>query len=132
MSDDEFLIKYLGDIKNQVKEEREDLTGDEYIDKEITEDYDEILELLELLIPKINGIDSLYSLEEDEFEFIVECMEEYSEVFVIDGRSPETLARDEALYSQLSDILFQIYDDDDEDDSDEEYDDDSEEDDEGE
>ena len=30
-------------------------------------------------------------LEEDEFEFIVDCLENYQEVFVIDGRNPEKL-----------------------------------------
>ena len=119
MTDDELLIESLSIIQKQVKEELEAEKGQNEASKVIREDYEEVLELLSYIVPKIKGIDSLYEeLEEDEFAFIAECLENYQDNFVIDGRNPQKLKEDEAKYSQLSDILFELYDDDDEDSSD--------------
>ena len=116
MTDDELLIESLSIIQKQVKEELEAEKGQNEASKVIREDYEEVLELLSYIVPKIKGIDSLYEeLEEDEFAFIAECLENYQDNFVIDGRNPQKLKEDEAKYSQLSDILFELYDDDDED-----------------
>ncbi len=114
MTNDELLIESLQTIQNQVKEELAEITENDETSNVLREDYEEVLELLGYLVPKITGIDSLYEeLEEDEFEFIVDCLENYQEVFVIDGRNPEKLKADEEKYSQLTDILFDLYGDDD-------------------
>ncbi|WP_191013471.1 hypothetical protein [Treponema zioleckii] len=114
MTNDELLIESLQTIQNQVKEELAEITENDKTSNVLREDYEEVLELLGYLVPKITGIDSLYEeLEEDEFEFIVDCLENYQEVFVIDGRNPEKLKADEEKYSQLTDILFDLYGDDD-------------------
>lgn len=122
MTDDELLIESLSQIQKQIKEELEAEKGDSEAGREIREEYEDNLELLDLLVPKIRGIDSLYEeLEEDEFAFIIECLENYQDNFVIDGRSPEKLKEDEAKYSQLSDLMFNFYDDSDEEDDGEDY-----------
>ncbi len=114
MTNDELLIESLQIIQNQVKEELSETSGEDEISKTIKEDYEEVLELLGYIVPKISGIDSLYQeLEEDEFEFIMECLENYQEIFVIDGREPKKLKEDEEKYSQLADLLFELYGDDD-------------------
>ena len=122
MTDDELLIESLSQIQKQIKEELEAEKGDSEASREIREEYEDNLELLDLLAPKIRGIDSLYEeLEEDEFAFIIECLENYQDNFVIDGRSPEKLKEDEAKYSQLSDLMFNFYDDSDEEEGGEDY-----------
>ena len=122
MTDDELLIESLSIIQKQVKEELEAEKGQNEASKVIREDYEEVLELLSYIVPKIKGIDSLYEeLEEDEFAFIAECLENYQDNFVINGRNPQKLKEDEAKYSQLSDLLFNFYDDSDEEDDGEDY-----------
>ena len=122
MTDDELLIESLSIIQKQIKEELDAEKGESEASKEIRQDYEEVLELLGYIVPKIKGIDSLYEeLDEDEFAFIAECLENYQDNFIIDGRNPQKLKEDEEKYSQLSDILFELYDDDDEDDDGEDY-----------
>ncbi len=112
MTDDELLIESLSIIQKLIKEELEAEKGDSELSREIRQDYEEVLELLGCIAPKITGIDSLYEeLDEDEFEFIAECLENYQDNFIIDGRNPQKLREDEEKYSQLSDLLFELYDD---------------------
>ena len=123
MTDDELLIESLSIIQKQIKEELDAEKGESEASKEIRQDYEEVLELLGYIVPKIKGIDSLYEeLEEDEFAFIAECLENYQDNFIIDGRNPQKLKEDEEKYAQLSDILFELYDDDDEEDDEEDFD----------
>ena len=122
MTDDELLLESLSQIQKQIKEELEAEKGDSEASREIREEYEDNLELLDLLAPKIRGIDSLYEeLEEDEFAFIIECLENYQDNFVIDGRNPEKLKEDEEKYERLSDLMFNFYDDSDEEEDGEDY-----------
>ena len=128
MTNDELLLKSLKSFTEQIKEELADEKGTDEISRTLIEEYEETLELLDAIVPKITGLDSLYEeLDEDEFGFIIDCLENYQEAFIIDGRNPETLKRDEEEFSQLSDLMFDFYDDDDELDDDE-YDDEDDED----
>ena len=123
MTSDELLIESLSIIQKQIKEELDAEKGESEASKEIRQDYEEVLELLGYIVPKIKGIDSLYEeLDEDEFAFIAECLENYQDNFIIDGRNPQKLKEDEEKYSQLSDILFELYDDADEDGAEEDFD----------
>ena len=111
MTNDEVLLESLSIIQNQIKEELEDEKGQNEASKEIRQDYEEVLELLGYLLPQIKGMNSLLQeLEEDELAFIAECLESYQDNFIIDGRNPQKLKEDEEKYSQLSDLLFEIYD----------------------
>lgn len=115
MTSDELLIESLSIIQKLIKEELEAEKGQNEASREIRQDYQEVLELLGYIVPKIKGIDSLYEeLDEDEFAFIAECLENYQDNFIIDGRNPQKLKEDEEKYSQLSDLLFELYDDDEE------------------
>lgn len=115
MTSDELLIESLSIIQKLIKEELEAEKGQNEASREIRQDYEEVLELLGYIVPKIKGIDSLYEeLDEDEFAFIAECLENYQDNFIIDGRNPQKLKEDEEKYSQLSDLLFELYDDDEE------------------
>ena len=122
MTDDELLIESLSIIQKQIKEELDAEKGESEASKEIRQDYEEVLELLGYIVPKIKGIDSLYEeLEEDEFAFIAECLENYQDNFIIDGRNPQKLKEDEEKYERLSDLMFNFYDDSDEEDDGEDY-----------
>jgi hypothetical protein len=113
MTKDELLLESLASLQAQIKEELEAEKGDDELCKEIRQEYEEELELLGYIVPKIQGIDSLYEeLEEDEFAFIVDCLETYQENFVIDGTDPQKLKEDEEKYSLLCDMMFDFYDDD--------------------
>lgn len=115
MTSDELLIESLSIIQKLIKEELEAEKGQNEASREIRQDYQEVLELLGYIVPKIKGIDSLYEeLDEDEFAFIAECLENYQDNFIIDGRNPQKLKEDKEKYSQLSDLLFELYDDDEE------------------
>lgn len=115
MTSDKLLIESLSIIQKLIKEELEAEKGQNEASREIRQDYEEVLELLGYIVPKIKGIDSLYEeLDEDEFAFIAECLENYQDNFIIDGRNPQKLKEDEEKYSQLSDLLFGLYDDDEE------------------
>ena len=119
MTDDELLIRSLKTIQAQIQEERAELTQTDELSLEIAEEYDDYAELLAEIVPKISGVESLYELEDDEFELILECLETYQEIFVVDGRTEEALKATEAEYSQLADILFEFYDDENDEEEDE-------------
>lgn len=114
MTKDEFLQKTYKIIKENVIDELEETKSNTKFDSEtkneLIEDYSEVLEIVTDLIPKITSVDSLYELEEDEFSFAVELLENYAEVFIIDGRNEEKLKQDEEEYAVLQDILFELYD----------------------
>lgn len=114
MTDDEVLLKSLKNILKEILEERSELTGNDDQSLEIAEELDDNAEILDSLIPEITKIDDLYNLEDDEFDFILELLQDYTDNFIIDGRTPEKLQEDEAEYAQLMDILFNFYEDDEE------------------
>ncbi len=118
MSDDELLVKTLNNILKNLEEEKKDVEqnydlSDDF-NKELLDEYNDYVQIIEGIIPKINCIDDLYEkLDEDEFTFILENIENYAEIFILDGRNIELLSEQEKEYSQLCDILFEFYDDDD-------------------
>ncbi|MBQ0050702.1 MAG: hypothetical protein KBT11_01405 [Treponema sp.] len=124
MTDDELFLSTLKKIKEQMVEERSELTRTDELTNQIAAEYDEGIEILNRVLPKIKEVDDLWSIDEEDFVFVLTCFEMYSEAFIVDGTNPEKQKKDETEFSQLQDILFQFYDDEDED-----YDDESEEDD---
>ena len=113
MTDDELLLKSIQAIRDEIRAERSELTDSDEVSSFLAEDLDETAELLDKIAPKIKGLDSLYEdLDEDEFSFIVECLQDYADNFVIDGTDDQKRQRGEAEYSQLTDILFDFYDED--------------------
>lgn len=124
-TDDEFLVKTLENIKNQMVEERADITRTDKLNSEIAAEYDDAIKKMTRLIPKIKTVLDIYYVDSDEdFEFVIDALENYAENFVVDGRDEEKKKQDEADFQKLQNIIFEFYDDDDEEDSDEENSDD--------
>lgn len=128
-TDDEFLVKTLENIKNQMVEERADITRTDKLNSQIAAEYDDAIKKITRLIPKIKNVLDIYYLEtEEDFEFVIDALENYAENFVVDGRDEAKKKQDEADFQKLQNIIFEFYDDDEEDDenNDDENSDDSE------
>lgn len=126
---DEFLVKTLENIKNQMVEERTDITRTDKLNSQIAAEYDGAIKRMSRLIPKIKTVLDIYSVDsEEDFEFVIEALENFAENFVVDGRDEEKKKQDEADFQKLQKIIFEFYEDDDEeseeDDSDENSEDD--------
>ncbi len=126
---DEFLVKTLENIKNQMVEERADITRTDKLNSQIAAEYDGAIKRMSRLIPKIKTVLDIYSVDsEEDFEFVIEALENFAENFVVDGRDEEKKKQDEADFQKLQKIIFEFYEDDDEeseeDDSDENSEDD--------
>ena len=137
MTKDELFIKSLKNYRKQLAEELTENKRTDGENEECVEYYKLAIQSLDELLPMLRGIDSLYETDdvgelifsEDEFAFLIECLESYSEVFIVDGRTEEALKRTEEEHSLLADIIFEFYDDDEDD---EDYEDEDEESDDGE
>lgn len=106
MTDDELLVDSYKKILEQIKENSEYLSKDSYeYTRELTDECADLTAILEDILPEISGLESLYSLDEEDYAFMYEMLNSYTENFIVDGRSPETLERDEKIYGQLMDIL---------------------------
>lgn len=127
MTNDELFIKSLTDFRNQLDEELSENKRTDGDNEDCVEYYRLVIDSLDALLPNIEGIDSLYEVDDDgepifseeEFSFLISCLEDYSEVFVVDGRDEESLKRTEEEHSQLADIIFEFYDDEDDEDDEE-------------
>lgn len=116
MTDDEFLVKTLENIKNQMVEERADITRTDKLNSQIAAEYDDAIKRITRLIPKIKTVLDIYYVDSDEdFEFVIEALENYAENFVVDGRDEAKKKQDEADFQKLQNIIFEFYEDDDED-----------------
>ena len=123
MTKDELFIKSLKNYRKQLAEELAENRRTDGENEECVEYYKLAIQSLDELLPMLSGIDSLYETDdvgelvfsEDEFAFLIECLESYSEVFVVDGRTEEALKRTEEEHSLLADIIFEFYDDDEDD-----------------
>ena len=133
MTKDELFIKSLKNYRKQLAEELAENRRTDGENEECVEYYKLAIQSLDELLPMLSGIDSLYETDdvgelvfsEDEFAFLIECLESYSEVFVVDGRTEEALKRTEEEHSLLADIIFEFYDDDEDDEDYEDEDEDS-------
>ncbi len=117
-NEDLFLQETLKKVYSQILEERADITRTDAQNGELASEYDEAIERLNRLLPEIKGVLDLYELDEEDFLFILDRLEMYSESFIVDGRQEERLRKDLEDYEELSAFLEQFYDD--EDDYDEE------------
>lgn len=106
MTDDELLVDSYKKILEQIKENSEYLSKNSYeYTRELTDECADLTAILEDILPEISGLESLNSLDEEDYAFMYEMLNSYAENFIVDGRSPETLERDEKIYGQLMDIL---------------------------
>lgn len=128
-ADDEFLVKTLENIKNQMVEERAGITRTDKLNSQIAADYDDAIKRMARLIPKIKTVLDIYYVGSDEdFEFVIEALENYAENFVVDGRDEEKKKQDETDFQKLQNIIFEFYEDDNEESEDDDSDENSEDD----
>lgn len=123
MTNDEFLEKSFLKIKNQISEELSDAVRTDALNLRIAAEYKDALGRLEKILPKVHCVLDLYYLGEEDFLFALDCLENYADIFVVDGRDGKRFKETQAEFSQLEEILSEFYDDDDEDDEAEESDD---------
>lgn len=106
MTDDELLVDSYKKILEHIKENSEYLSKDSYeYTRELTDECADLTAILEDILPEISGLESLNSLDEEDYAFMYEMLNSYAENFIVDGRSTETLEHDEKIYGQLMDIL---------------------------
>ena len=123
MTNDEFLEKSFLKIKNQISEELSDATRTDALNLRISAEYKDALGRLEKILPKVHCVLDLYYLGEEDFLFALDCLENYADIFVVDGRDEKRFKETQAEFSQLEEILSEFYDDDEDDDETEESDD---------
>lgn len=128
MTNDELLEKSFLKIKNQIAEVLSDATRTDALNLRIAAEYKDALGRLEKILPKVHCVLDLYYLGEEDFLFALDCLENYADIFVVDGRDEKRFKETQAEFSQLEEILSEFYDDDEDDeteDSDDFEDDDS-------
>lgn len=106
MTDDELLVDSYKKILEQIKENSEYLSKDKYeYTKELTDECADLTAILSDILPEITGLESMNTLDEEDYAFMYEMLDSYAENFIVDGRNPETLQKDTEIYEQLMDIL---------------------------
>lgn len=106
MTDDELLVDSYKKILEQIKENSEYLSKDKYeYTKELTDECADLTAILNDILPEITGLESMNTLDEEDYAFMYEMLDSYAENFIVDGRNPETLQKDTEIYEQLMDIL---------------------------
>lgn len=106
MTDDELITDSYQKILSEIKENRKYLEKDNFeYTQELIEECDDVTAILSDILSEINGIDSLNALDEEDYAFMYEMLNSYAEIFVVDGRTPESLEKDSEIFEQLMDIL---------------------------
>lgn len=119
MTNDELLEKSFLKIKNQIVEELSDATRTDALNLRIAAEYKDALGRLEKILPKVHCVLDLYYLGEEDFLFALDCLENYADIFVVDGRDGKRFKETQAEFSQLEEILSEFYDDDEDDEAEE-------------
>ena len=119
MTNDELLEKSFLKIKNQIVEELSDATRTDALNLRIAAEYKGALWRLEKILPKVHCVLDLYYLGEEDFLFALDCLENYADIFVVDGRDGKRFKETQAEFSQLEEILSEFYDDDEDDEAEE-------------
>lgn len=109
--EDKLLLRTLKNVYGQLLDERTDIKRTDGENSKIAAEYDDAIERMSRLVPRIHEVFDIYKLEEEDFVFIIEAIEMYLDSFVIDGRSQDTKERDENEYEALESFLDQFYDD---------------------
>ena len=113
MTNDELLEKSLLSIKNQIAAELSDIKRTDSLNLRIAAECKDALGRLEKILPKVHCVLDLYYLGEEDFLFALDCLENYADVFIVDGRNEKSFKETQAEYRQLEEILSEFYDDDD-------------------
>lgn len=106
MSDDELLIDSL---KTYIQELSENLihlknTHFDWTD-EIVQECADTKEILCDILQEVNCVEDLKNLDEEDYAFVYECLNEYAEIFIVDGTDERMRLQGEQRFEQLVDLL---------------------------
>lgn len=103
--------EYLAYIENE--------TEDDF--QEIKTDFQDTIKSIEKLKGKVKTEKDIYKLDDDDdIDFLYECIATYESIFIMDHRDSEKLKENEKEYEKIQDLLdiFNFDEDDEEDDDD--------------
>ena len=107
---DDFLVTSLITIKNTIKSNYEYIKNPkDELDSEIKEDYLEANTLLSEILEKVHSVDDLGYLNEDDIDFVYQCLALYEGEFTITHRNEQQRKIDEQNYKKLQKLLNLFY-----------------------
>ena len=119
MNDEELFADFLNRILKEIKEDREAVIRYDGDNKLVAEDLDRQICLLEKNLPGIKSEMDLFELSENDFLDMLQLVEDYLSVYIINDADTKQMKLQEKEYNQLLEILEWFYTDDDEDSEDE-------------
>lgn len=119
MNDEELFADFLNRILKEIKEDRAAVIRYDGDNKLVAEDLDRQICLLEKNLPGIKSEMDLFELSENDFLDMLQLVEDYLSVYIINDADTKQMKLQEKEYNQLLAILEWFYTDDDEDSEDE-------------
>lgn len=119
MNEEELFADFLNRILKEIKEDREAVNRYDGDNKLVAEDLDRQICLLEQNLPGIKSEMDLFELSENDFLDMLQLVEDYLSVYIINDADTKQMKLQEKEYNQLLEILEWFYTDDDEDSEDE-------------
>lgn len=119
MNDEELFADFLNRILKEIKEDRAAVNRYDGDNKLVAEDLDRQICLLEKNLPGIKSEMDLFELSENDFLDMLQLVEDYLSVYIINDADTKQMKLQEKEYNQLLAILEWFYTDDDEDSEDE-------------
>ncbi len=119
MNEEELFADFLNRILKEIKEDREAVNRYDGDNKLVAEDLDRQICLLEKNLPEIKSEMDLFELSENDFLDMLQLVEDYLSVYIINDADTKQMKLQEKEYNQLLEILEWFYTDDDEDSEDE-------------
>ena len=119
MNEEELFADFLNRILKEIKEDRAAVIRYDGDNKLVAEDLDRQICLLEKNLPGIKSEMDLFELSENDFLDMLQLVEDYLSVYIINDANTKQMKLQEKEYNQLLEILEWFYTDDDEDSEDE-------------
>ena len=119
MNEEELFADFLNRILKEIKEDRTAVNRYDGDNKLVAEDLDRQICLLEKNLPGIKSEMDLFELSENDFLDMLQLVEDYLSVYIINDANTKQMKLQEKEYNQLLEILEWFYTDDDEDSEDE-------------
>lgn len=119
MNDEELFADFLNRILKEIKEDRAAVIRYDGDNKLVADDLDRQICLLEKNLPGIKSEMDLFELSENDFLDMLQLVEDYLSVYIINDADTKQMKLQEKEYNQLLAILEWFYTDDDEDSEDE-------------
>ena len=72
---------------------------------EIVQECADTKEILCDILQEVNCVEDLKNLDEEDYAFVYECLNEYAEIFIVDGTDERMRLQGEQRFEQLVDLL---------------------------